>query len=180
MCDEWKAIYSAAKERSPALAPGHFIVSKVMTSVTRIPDLGLSTLGLILVSGVGYHHLPPPREVVGRESDAVRGAAGLVPGTGVPGEEAPEAWVASVGTAVFGPTRMHVCVRGCRTPHQEGLQPSGFLDVLLSGFRAVSPSRSVTRPVPTEAVSIRRGRFPRLDSHSRGHGWRGTTGQYEL
>ena len=25
MCDEWKAIYSAAKERSPALAPGHFI-----------------------------------------------------------------------------------------------------------------------------------------------------------
>ena len=114
---------------------------------------------------MGYHHLPPPREVVGRESDAVRGAAGLVPGTGVPGEEAPEAWVASVGTAVFGPTRMHVCVRGCRTPHQEGLQPPGFLGVLLSGFRAVSPSRSVTRPVPTEAVSIRRGRFPRLDSH---------------
>ena len=115
--------------------------------------------------GVGYHHPPPPREVVGRESDAVRGAVGLVPGTGVPGEEAPEAWVASVGTAVFGPTRMHVCVRGCRTPHQEGLQPPGFLDVLSSGVRAVPPSRSVTRPVPTEAVSIRRGRFPRLDSH---------------
>jgi len=122
--------------------------------------------------GVGYHHLPPPREVVGRESDApsresdtVRGAAGLVPGTGVLGEEAPEAWVASVGTAVFGPTRMHVCVRGCRTPHQEGLQPPRFLDVLSSGFRAVPPSRSVTRPVPTEAVSIRRGRFPRPDSH---------------
>ena len=27
------------------------ILSKVMTSVTRIPDLGLSTLGLILVRG---------------------------------------------------------------------------------------------------------------------------------
>jgi len=58
-----------------------------------------------------------------------------------------------------------VCVRGCRTPHQEGLQPPRFLDVLSSGFRAVPPSRSVTRPVPTEAVSIRRGRFPRPDSH---------------
>jgi len=58
-----------------------------------------------------------------------------------------------------------VCVRGCRAPHLEGLQPPRFLDVLSSGFRAVYPSRLVTRPVPTEAVSIRRGQFPRPDSN---------------
>ena len=37
------------------------------------------------------------------------------------GREAPED-LASVETAIFGPTRtcMHVCVLGCRPPHQEG------------------------------------------------------------
>ena len=36
MCDEWKAIYSAAKERSPALAPGHFITQSGMPSAPKI------------------------------------------------------------------------------------------------------------------------------------------------
>ena len=78
--------------------------------------------------------LPPPSEVRGAWWAERVIPEAHTPGTSVLGREAPED-LASVGTAIFGPTRMHVCVRraaGHLNPHQEGLQPPRSLIVLSS------------------------------------------------
>ena len=52
MCDEWKAIYSAAKERSPALAPGHLINTAhtvaCIRAMSKAKDLRRAVADIIL------------------------------------------------------------------------------------------------------------------------------------
>ena len=94
--------------------------------------------------------LPPPSEVRGAWWAERVIPEAHTPGTSVLGREAPED-LASVGTAIFGPTRMHVCVRRAAGHLSGGSAAAEVSYRVIIGSGRPHPSRSVTRPVPRDA-----------------------------